>query len=90
LDFGLIIRQRRKQLGLTKTELAGQVGVTRQWISAVESGRVRVELGLVLRTITVLDLALAVVDEHSLLKQSERGTTIDINAIVDDAKKKRS
>ena len=60
LDLGLIIRQRRRDLGLNQTELASRVGVGRQWIVAIEHGKARAELGLVLRTLAALNLTLDV------------------------------
>lgn len=38
MAIGSILRQRRKQLGLTLADLAGQIGVTRQTLSRYENG----------------------------------------------------
>ena len=58
LDIGLTIRERRRALGLDQAELARRVGVSRQWIVAMEKGKARAELGLVLRTLSALGIAL--------------------------------
>ncbi len=42
------------QLGLDQASLATRVGVSRQWIVAVEAGKARAEVGLVLRTLTAV------------------------------------
>ena len=57
LDLGLVIRDRRRKLGLSQTELARKVGVGRQWVVSIERGKSRAELGLVLRTLSALDLS---------------------------------
>ena len=90
LDLGLVIRQRRRHLGLNQTDLASRVGVGRQWIVAIEQGKARAELGLVLRTIAALDLTLAVDGggDASMRKDSSVAP-IDIDAVVDAAKGRR-
>lgn len=55
-ELGLAIRERRRELGMGQLELATNVGVSRQWISGVERGKPRAEVGLVLRTLRALDL----------------------------------
>lgn len=59
LDLGLIIRDRRRKLGLSQSRLSEKAGVGRQWLVAVERGKVRAEIGLVLRTLATLDLTLS-------------------------------
>ncbi len=87
LDLGLVIRQRRRDLGLNQTELAARVGVGRQWIVAIEHGKARAELGLVLRTLVALDLALMVNDDAR--RQGRGKPAIDIDAIVEAAKRRQ-
>ena len=60
LDLGLAIRDRRRKLKLSQAELARKVGVGRQWVVAIEHGKSRAELGLVLRTVSALDLPLTI------------------------------
>lgn len=52
--LGAFIRGTRSQKRLTQSELAERVGVSRKWISEVESGKSSVDFSLILRTLTVL------------------------------------
>ena len=83
-DLGAVIRERRKQLGLDQATLAKRIGVTRQWVIAVERGKPRAELGLVLRALDALGVPLSA--------GSKRGgkspvPPVDIDAIVAAARK---
>lgn len=40
-DLGKMIRQRRKQLGMTQKELAKRANVSQQMITALETGRIK-------------------------------------------------
>jgi len=80
LDLGLVIRERRRQLGLSQSQLAEQAGVGRQWLVAVERGKSRAEIGLVLQTLYALGLALSVVP------QPNPSPADDIDAIVSSLK----
>jgi HTH-type transcriptional regulator / antitoxin HipB len=57
-DLGAAIRERRKSLGLSQSELAKRAGVGRQWLVAVEHGKPGVQLVLVLRVLDTLDMPL--------------------------------
>lgn len=50
--IGAQIRERRKELGLTQSELAEQLGTTRQWVSRLEKG---VEGATIQRLLNVCD-----------------------------------
>lgn len=90
LDLGLIIRQQRRRLGLSQTGLAGRIGVGRQWIVAIEHGKPRAELGLVLRALAALDLTLAVDDGGgATTRTNDSKTPLDIDAVVDAARGRR-
>lgn len=90
LDLGLVIRQQRRHLGLNQTDLASRVGVGRQWIVAIEHGKARAELGLVLRTLAALDLTLAVDGGGDApIRKDSSVAPIDIDAVVDAAKGRR-
>jgi HTH-type transcriptional regulator / antitoxin HipB len=85
-DLGAVIRDRRKRLKLDQSTLAKRIGVSRQWVIAVEHGHPRAEMDLVLRALDALDIRL---DASSELDKS-RGSTksaVDINAILNRAKK---
>ena len=89
LELGLAIRDRRRKLKLSQTELARKVGVGRQWILAIEHGKSRAELGLALRTLSALDLQLRVDRSDRLLLSSDDITPIDIDAVVNAAREDR-
>src|ERR1700692_986931 len=83
-DLGAIIREQRKQLDLAQAELAKRVGVSRQWVIGIERGRVRAELGLVLRTLDALGIRLS---SATGTQTSKTSSSPNIDAIVAAAKK---
>ena len=87
LDLGLIIRQRRRDLGLNQTDLASRVGVGRQWIVAIEHGKSRAELGLVLRTLAALNLTLDVDGNREQSKKDVGLPSVNIDDIINAAKR---
>ena len=89
LDLGLAIRDRRRKLKLSQTELARKAGVGRQWVVAIEHGKSRAELGLVLRTLSALDLPLTIDPGDRLLRSSDNMTPADIDAVINAAKEDR-
>ena len=89
LDLGLVIRDRRRKLKLSQTELARKAGVGRQWVVAIEHGKPRAELGLVLRTLSALDLPLTIDPGERPLPSSGGMTPVDIDAVVNAAKEDR-
>lgn len=88
LDLGLIIRDRRRRLGLSQGELAEKAGVGRQWLVAIEHGKARAEIGLVLRTLATLGLTLSVNDEESGRRAGTHDdiAPVDIDAVVSSLK----
>ena|SRR5579872_343421 len=85
IDIGLVIRERRRKLDLDQETLARRVKVSRQWIIEIEKGKPRAEIGLVLRTLAALDLALSVDPETvASSPETDRVPSIDIDAILDD------
>ena len=89
LDLGLAIRDRRRKLKLSQTELARRAGVGRQWVVAIEHGKSRAELGLVLRTLSALDLPLMIDPGDRRPLTSDDISPVDIDAIVNAAKEDR-
>ena len=86
-NLGALIRDRRRKLALDQSTLAERVGVSRQWIGAVERGRPSAHLGLVLRTLQVLGIRLSIDDAPV----PEGGSVVDvpdIDAIVRKARKR--
>ena len=59
--IGHAIRNRRQELGLTQSDLARKMGVSRQWLVSVEQGKPGAELGLILRGFNVLRISVRLV-----------------------------
>ena len=89
LDLGLVIRDRRRKLGLSQTELARKAGVGRQWIVSIERGKSGAELGLVLRTFSALGLSITSETDNRPPRSADDVTAIDIDAVVNNAKRGR-
>jgi HTH-type transcriptional regulator/antitoxin HipB len=87
-DLGLLIRERRRKLGLRQEQLARRVGVSRQWILKVEKGKPRVDAGLLLKTLTALGLALDVRDAHVRDAPRTVAHPVDIDAVVAAARRR--
>lgn len=87
-DFGNLIRQRRKALAWGQAELAHAVGVSRRWVIQTEKGKPGAELGLILRTLTVLGLRLDASPCSSLPVAESSSASAnprpDINRIIDN------
>lgn len=86
IDLGLVIRDRRRKLKLNQTKLARKVGVGRQWVVAIEHGKSRAELGLVLRTLSALGLSLTIDVNDRPPASNDEITPVDIDAVVSAAK----
>lgn len=59
-ELGLLLRQRREDLGLTQSQAASGIGASRQWIIQIEAGKPTAEVNRVLKLIRVLGLRLDV------------------------------
>lgn len=57
-DLAAVVRGRRRDFGWSQTELAQKAGVSRKWISELEAGKARVELGLVIRVLEQLGVTI--------------------------------
>ena len=90
LDLGLAIRDRRRKLKLSQNEVARKAGVGRQWIVAIEHGKSRAEISLVLRTLAGLELPLTIDPGAHRLSSSDDMDPVDIDAIVNAAKEDRT
>jgi len=93
-DLGALIRDHRTRLGLDQKSLAEKVGVSRQWIVDVEKGKTRAEIGLLLRTVGALGIALDAEEEGSGKPKDTSlshgaDAHVDIDSIVDSARRKR-
>lgn len=78
-ELGLVLRQRRRALRLTQEQVADRVGASRRWVSSVEAGAPRSELGMVLRLVRALGL-LCALD----VATPERGplAAVDLDAVL--------
>jgi y4mF family transcriptional regulator len=87
-ELGAFVRQRRRRLRLSQRELAERAGTSRQWVIALESGKARAELGLVLTTLTALGLGIDLVD-----RERDRPATgmppVDLDAVLARARGER-
>lgn len=88
-DLGLLIRDRRRTLGLGQDELARRIGVRRQWVIYVEKGKPTAEVGLILKALLTLGLGLDVHSDPNLRAKVAR-SHVDINAVIKAARQKRS
>ncbi|MDY0029770.1 MAG: helix-turn-helix transcriptional regulator [Pseudobdellovibrionaceae bacterium] len=64
-EMGLIVRDARKQQGLTQEDLAGLTGTGRRFISDLEQGKETAELGKVLAVMASLGFALFALSKWS-------------------------
>jgi HTH-type transcriptional regulator/antitoxin HipB len=55
-NIGNLVQAYRLKAKLTQQDLAELVKVSRQWIVAVEKGKARAEIGLVLQVLNTLDI----------------------------------
>jgi HTH-type transcriptional regulator/antitoxin HipB len=86
-ELGLIIRERRRKLGLGQRALAAKVGVSRQWVVEVEQGKARAAVGLVLRTLEALGLQVEIEAAGGAVPTpSPPIVEIDLDAVIDKAR----
>ncbi|HEX8831657.1 MAG TPA: helix-turn-helix domain-containing protein [Longimicrobium sp.] len=64
-DLGALARERRKELRWSQTELAERIGTSRSWVSDLENGKERAEIGLTLKALQVLGLMVEVREPHA-------------------------
>jgi transcriptional regulator with XRE-family HTH domain len=83
LNLSSLVRGRRQTLGLSQAELAARANVSRQWVSAFESGRPGSELQLILRLLEALELRLSV-DPLDDAKADRRAPSdaVDLDALL--------
>ncbi len=64
IDYGTLIRTRRKEMGITQTELANRLDITRQNLCAYERGGRDMRLGTFLRILNELYLKIDIVEDR--------------------------
>jgi HTH-type transcriptional regulator/antitoxin HipB len=91
-DFGALIKDRRRALGLDQADLADQIGVSRLWVNQVERGKPGASLGLILRALAAVGVELTgEAPNKAGAKHPSDGAPVvspDINAIVAGARRK--
>ena len=74
-------------MGLNQADLASRAGVSRKWIYEFEAGKARAELGLVLRVLDALGLALDLTSSDDQAT-SQAGETVDLDALLDEHRRR--
>jgi HTH-type transcriptional regulator/antitoxin HipB len=82
-DLAVIVRGRRRDLGLSQAQVATRAQVSRQWVSGFEAGKATAEIGLVIRLLDALDLRLSVTDGTA--SPAASGTVpVDLDALLNE------
>ncbi|MCW2940351.1 MAG: transcriptional regulator [Actinomycetia bacterium] len=81
VDLGGVVRARRKRLGWTQQELADRAGTSRQWMVALEGGKGRAELGLVLKALNALGLTVDLTAQDAPAPRPSGGS-VDLDALL--------
>ncbi len=58
MDYKTLIREKRKEKGISQEKLAGLVQVSQPFIAEIESGRKKPSLDVLMRICTVLEISL--------------------------------
>ncbi len=64
-ELASVVEQRRRERGLTQAELAERVGVSRQWVNALEAAEGNPTFTNLLAVLASLDLSLDIVEMTS-------------------------
>jgi len=59
-DMGHLLKARRRALGLSQAQLAERVGISRQWVVALEKGNPGISIGTVFNSMNTLGLIMTV------------------------------
>ena len=70
---GSLVRETRMAAGLTQTQLAERIGASRFWVAAFEKGKPSAELGLALKAIHALGLAITIAPGYESSADTPRG-----------------
>src|SRR5687767_14288794 len=86
-DIGKIVAAARRQRNLTQAQLAKAVGASQYWISQVESGKPKAQIGKVLGVLAYLGVRLQVGEAPWLtrptsIKKKGQGISLSLNAII--------
>jgi len=64
LEVGALLREARVRKGMSQPELAEMVGVSRQWVIAIEQGAPNARVDLVLRALRCVDLLVDIIEDE--------------------------
>lgn len=83
-DFAAAVRGRRLDRGLSQSELAQRIGVSRKWISEFEAGKPTVEFALVMRVIEELGFSIDLGDDPSAAATTPASDpgVVDLDALL--------
>lgn len=85
-DIGALVRQRRRELGLTQHQLAANLRVSQKYISHLEAGKDTLRMGHALRVLKFLGATLTVQfekDPRRTERTERKKPRISIDSIVD-------
>ena len=57
--FGMAVRRKRNQLGLSQEEFADKAGIHRTYVSSIELGKVQVSIGIAQKLAEALEVRLS-------------------------------
>lgn len=63
-QLGALVRSARRSNGMSQADLAALIGVTRQWVIAFETGSPTSQVGLAIRALQAVGLAVDIVEVH--------------------------
>jgi HTH-type transcriptional regulator / antitoxin HipB len=86
-DLGALIRDRRTKMGLDQLSVAKRAGTSRKWLVEMEKGKPRAAIGLILRTLRVLDINLEVNGSTRHRRRKVSPSSIDIDQHLDNLRK---
>jgi len=79
-ELAAVVRARRKKMNWTQMDLAKSTGTGRDWVIDLEKGKATLELGLVLRMLRVLGLAIHL----EPVQEPRQNSGIDLNDLLDE------
>ncbi|MCA9070655.1 MAG: helix-turn-helix transcriptional regulator [Planctomycetaceae bacterium] len=59
--FGIVVRKRRQQLGLSQEAFADKAGIHRTYVSSIELGKVQVSIGIAAKLAEALETPLSLI-----------------------------
>ncbi|MGJ0622246.1 MAG: helix-turn-helix domain-containing protein [Methylocystis sp.] len=87
-ELGALIREARLGAGLTQAELARRLGSSQGWISEIEQGKERADLGMVLKAMSILGMHLDVSFDQTVgvagVTATARAGEVAVTAGADD------